>query len=58
MRFPDVKYGRHGQRVAGTIMQIMGSNPKIMTCSDGYLVGRLKNGKGRDGFKVRKAFTF
>lgn len=38
--------------------QIMGNNLRIMTCSDGYLVGRPKNGQGRDGFKVRKGFTF
>lgn len=58
MRFPDIKYGRHGQKVAGAIMQITGSNPRIMTSSDGYLVGKLKDGKGRDGFKFRKGFTF
>lgn len=38
--------------------QIMGSNLRIMTCSDGYLVGRLKNTQGRDGSKVREGFTF
>lgn len=57
MNCSDIKYGRHRKRVAATMTHIMGSNPRIMMCSDVCLVGRLENSRRRDRFKGRKAVT-
>lgn len=57
MNSSDIKYGRHRKRVAGTIVHIMGSNPRITMCSDVCLVGRLENSRRRDRFKGRRVVT-
>lgn len=56
-RFQGHGNARHRQTVAGTIMQIMGSDVRIMMCLDGYLMGRMENGERRGGFKGKKVVT-